>query len=466
MALTSTEYPSGWKRSTGTRAFAVGLKRLGRGPVVPAAVAVVLGMIGIGDKSFWLDEAFSVSAARLPTVDLLVFLWRNELHASPFYLLLQPWLALGTSEGVTRALAVGFGALAVVATHRVGKRFGVGFRAALLVAVFPFFVQYEQEVRAYTLIAAWSAIATLCYLRLVEQPSKLRAFAYVVTAFLAIYMHPLLAPVVAAHAVAWAVLRPASDQTVQISWRRMLALYAVVVIGWFPMIRFMLLHRDKIQWIPPLTPSLFAEYLVTFGGGIVLAVAAALLLALGMRRDLPAVWLAVPILALVAISLLFQPVIQPRYLLVLVPPAAIVIARNRPIFLAGFVILCLVGVANWYVNGVKDDWRAAVAWVSSAQQPEDGVIFAPHYQRLAFEYYGEVGEPLYPSVAWSDRYMPAMGLDIEIPPDVDNPRIWVVEEHGDQLPPTVAEIVSDYHTIESRTFGVDGPLVRLMVRRP
>ncbi len=90
----------------------------------------------------------------------------------------------------------------------------------------------------------------------------------------------------------------------------------------------------------------------------------------------------------------------------------------------------------------------------------------PHYERLAFEYYGEVGEPLYPSVEWRERYMPGMGLEIEIPPDVVNPRIWVVEELGFDLPPAVAEVVSSYLTIESRSFGPNAPHIRLMQRQP
>jgi mannosyltransferase len=435
-------------------------------PILPMIVAAALGLITIGDKSVWLDEAFSIAAARLPTLDLLSFLWRFELHASPYYLVLHPWLALGTGEVATRSLAVVFGVLAVLATYLVGKRYGVGFRAALLVSVYPFFIRYEQEVRVYTLAAAWSAVATLAYLRLNEQPTRLRAAVYVAAGAVAIYIHPLVALVIGAHAVAAVVLRPAGGDAGGIPRFRMLALYVPIVIAWLPMFRFMLLHGDRIHWIPPLTPALLVEYMIILGGGLVLAAAVAVLIALGMRRDLLAVWLAVPIVAAIAISILVQPMIQSRYLLLLVPPAAIVIARNRPIFLAGFVALCLVGVGNWYLYGAKDDWRGAVAWVSSAQQPGDGVIFSPHFERLAFEYYGEVGEPLYPSVEWSDRYMPAMGLDIDIPPDVDNPRIWVVEEHGNHLPEPVASVVSHYVTVESRTFGPNGPLIRLMQRQP
>jgi mannosyltransferase len=425
------------------------------------AIAAVLGLITIGDKSIWLDEAFSIAAARLPTLDLLSFLWRFELHASPYYLLLHPWLVLGTGEAATRSLAVVFGVAAVAATFAVGRRYNVAFSAALLLSVAPLFVTYEQEVRVYTLAAAWSAISTLAYLRLTERPTRLRAVVYFVCGALAIYVHPLVALVIAAHVVAAIVFR--SDR---VSNRWLIAIYAAIVISWIPMFRFMLLHRDKINWIPPLTPGLFADYLVVLGGGLLLALVAAVLIALGLRRDVVTLWLLVPVAGAVLISVLVQPVIQARYLLIILPPAAIIIARNKPILVGAFAVLCLVGVANWYANGVKDDWRTMAAWVSAESRPGDGIIFAPHYERLPFEYYAKVDEPLYPSTPWDGRYLPAMGLDIAINPAAANPRIWVIEEHGNQLPPDVAAVVDRYAAIETRSFGPDGPVVRLMERSP
>jgi len=430
-------------------------------PLIPMAIAAVLGLFTIGSKSIWLDEAFSIAAARLPTLDLLSFLWRFELHASPYYLLLQPWLTLGTGEAITRSLAVVFGVVAVAATFAVGKRYGVAFPAALLLSVMPLFVAYEQEVRVYTLAAAWSAIATLAYLRLTEAPSRLRAVVYVLCGALTIYIHPLVALVIAAHAVA-AVTLDAN----KLSRRWLVAIYAMIAISWVPMFRFMLMHRDKISWIPPLTPGLFLDYLIVLAGGLLLAVAAAVLIAIGLRRDLVTIWLVVPVIGAVLISIVVQPVIQARYLLIILPAAAIIIARNRPILVGTFIVLCLVGVANWYAYGVKDDWRTMAAWVSAESQPGDGIIFAPHYERLPFEYYAKVDEPLYPKTAWTDRYMPAMGLDININPAAENPRIWVVEEHGNRLPPDVAAVVDNYTTVESRTFGPDGPVIRLMERTP
>lgn len=169
--------------------------------VIPMAIAGVLGIATIGSKSMWLDEAFSASIIQLPTLDLVRYLFYHEMQASPYHLALQLWSALGHDETSLRLLSVVFGVVAVLATYALGKRFGVGLPAAMLLAVSPFFVHHEQEVRVYTLLVGWSAITTLAYLRLLDRPNRWRAAAYVVAALGLIYIHPLSGWMLVAHAV-------------------------------------------------------------------------------------------------------------------------------------------------------------------------------------------------------------------------------------------------------------------------
>jgi hypothetical protein len=435
------------------------VERLTQTPAIPAVIAGVLGVLTIGSKSIWNDEAFAVAMGHLPTVDLLVYLWRNEMTGSPHTLLLHAWLWLGDGEAQVRLLSVVFGVIAVLATYAVGRRFGVGFSAALLLAVFPFFIQYEQEARGYTMLAAWTSISTLAYLRLREQPSRLRAGVYIFAAVAAIYVQPFAGVVVGAHALATLLWAPPDIR------KRLLVVYIPVVVGWLPMLRWILLNRDKLYWIPDLTPGLAVDYLVALSGGLILAVVVGVLLIVGARRDVVTLWLLAPVTAAIVLSILVTPVVYPRYLIGMLPAAAIIVARNRPVLVASVVALSLVGVVSWYVDGQKDDWRSGAAWVSAQVQPTDGMVFLPHWDRVPFAYYATVGEPLYPSTPWTDRYMPAMGLHIDIPAGADNPRIWLFKEHADSVaPPDVGAILSVYSTFETRQIGLDGPYISLLVR--
>lgn len=430
---------------------------LTNGPIAPATLAAFLGLVTIDKNSLWHDEAFSVSAARLPTLSLLRYLWQNEMHASPYYLALHPWLALGEGEAQVRLLSVVFGVVAVLATYAIGSRFGVGFPAAMVLAATPFFIQFEQETRGYTMLAAGSAISSLAYLRLLEHFTLLRGLVYVACGAAIIYVHPLGALVIVAHALGSLVLAVPRIRL------RVLLLFVPIVVGWIPMLRFSLIHTGKIEWIPPLTPELALEYLITLGGGGVLAVALAGLAIRGIRRDVISLWLLVPIIGAIAISVLVQPTMQARYLISVLPAAAIIIARNRAILVTGFVIASLVGVANWYVNGTKEDWRGAVAWVQSQARPGDGIVFVPHYDRLSFEVYGQAGEPLYPAVEWR-RYMPDWGLG-NVPEVVYNERIWFFNSRNRSIPENVARLIEPYQQVAEYRFGETVPLVKLLIRR-
>ena len=427
------------------------------GPLIPAVVAALLGIVGIGAKSLWLDEAFSAAVARRPTLDLAVYLWHNELHASPYYLFLNAWTFLGTSETVLRLPSVIFGVVAVVATYFVARRFGVGFLAALLLAIAPLFVQFEQNVRVYTLLVAWASVSTLAYLRYVERPTRLRAVVYVICGAAMIYMHPVGAFVIGAHAL-WSLAQPSSAARL-----RRLALFVSIGIAWLPMVGFMALHRDKISWILPLSGATISDAAIELCGGALAAGALAVLLALRARRDLVTLWLIVPICGALAVSALVQPMLQARYLIVVLPAVAIIVARNRRVAVAVLAALFAIGVFNWYASPAREDWRAADAFVMSETVPGDGIVFSPTYARLPLDYYGPVADPLYAPIAWTGVDLPGIVPHGGVPDTYDNPRIWLVEIHGPPLPADVQAALAPYSAVMVRDFGPDGPRISLLV---
>jgi hypothetical protein len=272
-------------------------------------------------------------------------------------------------------------------------------------------------------------------------------------------VHPIGAFVIVAHAF-WAVLARES------SWRLLLITFIGIGIAWLPMIRFAMAHRDRIGWIAPLTPANVAENMVVLGGGMLATVVLAALVFVGMRRDLVLLWFVVPIAGTILISLLIQPTLQAKYVIGVLPAAAIMAARARPVAIAVLVLVSLVGVGSWYLHGVKDDWRAGVAWVQAQAQSTDGIIFSPSWERQPFEYYGEVGTPLYPSIPWEGVYISSMGLTIDPPAEAGTSRVWVVEAKGQpSAPPEVMSLIDGYVEQASADFGVSGgPQIRLVVR--
>jgi mannosyltransferase len=388
---------------------------------------------------------------------MLDYVRNTELHASPYYIALHPWTALGTSEAALRSLSVVFGVMAVLAAWAIGRRYGVAFAAALILSLTPVFVQYEQEARAYSLLMAVSAVSTLLFLRLVERQTLLRAMAYVAVAGALIYVHPIGAFTVVAHGLAVALFQPRRE------WPRLLAVFVPVAVLWLPMIRFALRNNARIAWIDPITLDSTLAALVALGGGLVAAVVLGLLLVLGARRDVITLWLVVPIVGVIALSLLVQPTLQMHYLLGVVPAAAIIAARNRPALIAGLLAVCLVGVWNWYDRGAKDDWRGLAGWVAVRAEPSDGVVFSPDYMRFPFGYYAQVGVPLWPPFSWSGSYLRDVPADPGRFEGID--RIWLIEDNVPGLPEEIRTAMTGFSPTESRTFsGGQGIRATLLVR--
>ena len=418
----------------------------------------MLGLYSIDAKSFWFDEGFSVGMSRLPTDQLFDRIQNFEMQFSPYYLALHAWFALGESEAVIRSLSVVSGVIGVAATFYVGRRYGVAFAAALILAVSPMFIEYEQEARGYTMLLAGSAVSTLLFLRLLERPGRLSALLYFLAGAVLMYIQPLGALVIAAHAL-WLVL--GTREMPRALRIRLGLLFSAIALAWIPMLLFAATH-PQIQWMGPTTLQNGIDVVLRLTGGWALVAPIIVLLALGMRRDLPALWLLVPLVATLAITLLVQPVHQGRYLIAILPPAAIILARNPRILIAGVVALSLVSVANVYWNQPKADWRSAAAYVASEVEPGDGIVFAPSFIRTVFGYYAHVGEPLFAASPWKRSDLTGGAPDI--PGILARDRIWLVKTDRPEMPDSVRAALANFTVAETRDFYNGHILVDLLVK--
>jgi mannosyltransferase len=165
-------------------------------------LAAALRLSTLDLQSFWYDEAFT------PVHVLHPSLWatlRSVLHSEntpPLWYVIA-WAdarVLGTGEVALRLPS----ALAGIATVPVAWAIGAELegssarpsvrpstrRAAIvcaaLVAVDPLFVWYSQEARAYGLFVLTGALAMLCFLRALREPSPRRMAAFTLTGALAL----------------------------------------------------------------------------------------------------------------------------------------------------------------------------------------------------------------------------------------------------------------------------------------
>jgi mannosyltransferase len=416
----------------------------------------LLGVVRLGAKGVWHDEAFSHGMARLDLSSLWHATTRADSFNGLYYSLLHFWQQLGgESETWLRLLSVLAGLLAAYALFMLNRRlFGlqVALIAAALIAVNPFFIRYEQEARSYALAVLLVILATYVFVVALETPSIWRWLGYGAVCGLALYAHLFSGFVILAHLISLAVrrLRP--------RLRDLAAAYGLAGLLVAPLLVVML-RTDPLQraFIPRPTlgslPSLFlnltggsglssrAGWLLPVAFFVVCCLAIVWFLRMLVGREpaedtntlwscgLMLSWLGVPVMGSFGVSMI-RPIFYDRYLIVILPAlatlAAIGISSLKPrwlqsVTLAIIVALSLPPLLSYYGADYKEaeDWRGAVSYVARSAKPGDGVVFLSRYGRRPFEYYLErvdarAGlEPIYPGVTWG-RYPPVLGdLNIE-----------------------------------------------------
>lgn len=386
-----------------------------RWPAAVAAAAVIaaaaLVLHDLGDKSLWYDEAFTVGLVDRPFGDALWRIAHWELNQSPYYLVMLGWEALGRSEAFLRLPSAAFAVATVPAVYAVGRRLAdpwTGAIAAAVVATHSLVVQWGQQLRAYSLLALLVTLATLLLVRAVERPTTGRIIAYAAVGAAAAYAHIAALLVLGAHAVSLLALRP-------LPWRlvRTAAVTGAVLtapLAWYLLTR----NGDPLNWIgEPSRRELRGTLADVAGGGTrhlvvlgALGTLGAVLSVVDARRHagglaswrtlVPVGWLVLPVAAVVVSTYTVKPLLVARFLIVVVPALALLVAvaiRRLPAPVAALAavavaVVSLQGVRDWYAVDGFEDWRGAVAAVEAAVEPGDAVMTLPSRAVHAVRYYG------------------------------------------------------------------------------
>jgi len=140
--------------------------------LVCSLVAALARLPGIGTRSLWGDEAYSLAFAAQDTGRMVAgsILGAADVHPPLYYLLLKFWCALfGQSDAAARSLSLVLGCLVAAGIFLLGRRLlgrAGGWAAGLIAALSPCFVQGGGEVRMYSLLAVAAVFAHLAFARI------------------------------------------------------------------------------------------------------------------------------------------------------------------------------------------------------------------------------------------------------------------------------------------------------------
>ncbi|MBI3163442.1 MAG: glycosyltransferase family 39 protein [Chloroflexi bacterium] len=166
-------------------------------------LAVFVRLIGIDSRPIWYDEAFAILfSSKGPAAMLYGTLTTTgagaaDIHPLGYYILLWLWMeAFGQSIVVVRLLSFLAGILTIPLVYYLMRDLfseRAALAATIFIALSPFHVHYSQEIRMYSFLALWLALATLAFFR-VTRTGRLKWWGmFMVSAVLAQYTHNLSA---------------------------------------------------------------------------------------------------------------------------------------------------------------------------------------------------------------------------------------------------------------------------------
>ena len=394
---------------------------------VPLALAAINFLWQLDSPSLYIDEAISWGIAIQPLGEILHHVRVDEISPWTHYVGLHEWIGrLGSEdEWVMRLPSALAGVALVGVVYRVGL-LTAGPRAALLgsvlAAMSPLLLNYAQQARAYiwaTLLVALAVLAALEAERAETRRGRRIGLALcVASSIAAVWLH-YTAGLVLVALFAWVLTRPFRP-------RAKLAAAAALVVGAAPLVPLYLDqvsrgHQEGIADSARFTLDNLLQVLgAPFDGRsghatpLLIVGTAALLLAAAVvarkarehagpleRLVLPAA--IVPLVLVVAVTLVADDVLISRYVVVAAPFMALLVgaaADSAPRLLGwGLVAAAIVGTVGGSLSmhrqeGFHPDVRGAFEAIAAGYEDGDAIVLFG-YPRIGpvGNYYRRVGVP-------------------------------------------------------------------------
>lgn len=443
------------------------------------AAGALLRFYALSAESFWFDEAYSVWVAR-HSVGWHIALSTQRIFPPLYYLLLHFWLPLGSSEFVVRSLSVIIGLGSIIAIYALAQRLfneRVALISALLLAISPLHIWYSQEARMYILVAALGLCSAYFMLRALQEGGIGHWLGYVLSTAMAMNTHyfaifiALFQNVYVIYLIlqgrVWRSTRvlPAVRESIWKHWllsQVLIALLSVIGLAgifssessyWWGLLDTW--HgaptwRDLVGTVFSFSLGTTAKGPLLYWSGMLVFSFCVMWSVLKFSRGrlsldveggivFALLYLVVPLGTIFLLSQ-FRSFWVLRYIFPFLPPYCIIVARGIArmpsrvfsAFVIGLIVLLSVWpIVNIYRYEQKENWRAAVQYISAEEQAGDVIFMVDEDVWLPFEhYYRGSTRRMGFSRGITDRALLIARIGMVLP---SYTRIWLVLSHTDNL---------------------------------
>jgi mannosyltransferase len=373
-------------------------------PYLGPALALVLGLAGLGRRSLDVDEAAAVAAAHGSFSEVVERALSDDPARAGYLAVLQPIAGWNDAEIWVRLPSVVAAVVAAIAAYRLGRRLAgrhAGAAGSVLLATSVGVVAGSRSVEPFALALAAMLVSSALFARAVERGGAIWWAVYAVSAALLPLTHPVAASALVAQLAALAVARREIDLRLAIP----AAAVAVVESGLF-LAAAVIDRADAEDGAGPLELGDLGLGLGQgLGWNVILAALAAWGVVVLVRRtaDGPGRWkpvlvggLALAPVAGVVVAGIALPVYPREALTVCAGGAALaagvglVALPDSRVRLGAAAALVAVAVGVLVAAALRDapeDWRAAADLVRGGTTSRDTVVVLPARARDALAYY-------------------------------------------------------------------------------
>ncbi len=395
------------------------------GPAGVMVLAAALRLAGLGSRPLWTDEGSTWTASTLPVTELLHRCVYRDASPPFFYFVTQAFLKIRDDEFHLRLYPALASIVLVWLTYRLARLAlprGAATLAALLCAISPFQLMYGQEARTYVPVAMFMVASTYVYARLLQKPGPQRWLPLVLLTAAGLWTQSIAALAAGAQGL-YAVLTPTGRRRFW-PWASAMAAAGLLYLPWFVYSHKMAEHLGQSHWYIPeasphavfnivrgaaltpfplagaprnsidpglaeFMPKALAYALLTIPPLLALALTLPLLRVRGPRGVLARLswiaWLA-PLLAVIAVSIVGQSLLIPRYFVFLGPwfmvlfalgIASLRAAPARVALVTALVAFSVMGLVRYARDWTKEPWREVTAHIRATAPPGRTTILVP-----------------------------------------------------------------------------------------
>lgn len=365
------------------------------------SLSFLLRIYTLSAESLWVDEVLSIINARSNLTTLIERV--SGVHPPFYYIILHFWMKLfGDSEFSVRFVSVIFGVASVYVIYRFGKLvYGgeIGMISAFILSISLFHIRQSQDARPYTLLAFLILLSSYYFVKMLKERNVKNTAAYIISTAATLYTHNFGLFYIIFQNIYYLLIFRRDIKF----WIATQSAVMLLFAPWIPV----LVKQVEVGGLTPCRPHpTFFTFFNTFKSFAGNEISLYLFIILGVAgiisiykqelngRIFLLLWLFIPIVTSLSISLIYQPIYFDKYVIGSLPALVLLVSKGifnfRKSLIISFLLIILILPAispleRYYRVSEKEQWREVASYIENNKGDNDFVIL--YERKVAFSYY-------------------------------------------------------------------------------